>query len=193
MIPSTILLASFALAQPLNVFCVNFKLETIDEPFTVTINSTLAPLGAERFYQLVQERFYDDSPFFRIVDNFVDQFGLSGIPAINKKWGNETIKDDPVLTTNSKTSLSFATAGPDTRTTQVFINTRNNPSLDGRGFSPFGYVTSGWDTVTKIVNPTPNDRGGIDQDNIANFGNNWVRSNYPNTTFIETASFVSCV
>lgn len=110
----------------------------------------LAPLGADRFYNLVKYGFYNGAGFFRVVPGFVVQFGLSGTPAINAAWENAKIQDDPVQSSNVRGSLCFATAGPGTRTTQLFINLVDNARLDGMGFAPFAKVVEGMDVVDKI-------------------------------------------
>lgn len=123
----------------------------------------LAPLGADRFYALVKDAFFDQAAFFRVVPDFVVQFGIAGEPDENRKW-DRIIMDDPVKTSNVLGTITYATAGPNTRTTQLFINTRDNKGLDDQGFAPFGRIKSGMDVVEAIYNPTPGDSDGVDQD-----------------------------
>jgi peptidyl-prolyl cis-trans isomerase A (cyclophilin A) len=129
-------------------------------PIIVNITRAWAPLGSDRFYSLMRDGFYNNATFFRVVEDFVTQFGIAAIPAESSKW-NTTIPDDPVLVSNLQWTMSYATAGPDTRTTQLFINTVDNARLDAYGFAPFAVVVSGFETVLSILNPTPDDSNGI--------------------------------
>jgi peptidyl-prolyl cis-trans isomerase A (cyclophilin A) len=136
-------------AKSPDVYEVTFKTTAGD--FVVTVTRAWAPLGADRFYNLVKHGFFTDASFFRVVPGFIIQFGLSPSPAVNKVWSNAAIKDDPVTQSNHTGTLTFATSGPNTRTTQLFINlAENGSSLDGQGFSAFGQVTTGMDVVQKI-------------------------------------------
>lgn len=121
-----------------------------------------------------------------MVPGFVVQFGIAGDPNLNKKW-NETLKDDPVIASNIAGTISYATAGPDTRTTQLFINLADNARLDKMGFAPFGAVVSGMDVVSRIFNPTPNSSSGVDQGMYETKGNAWIRRKYPQINFITKA------
>lgn len=116
------------------------KFVTTRGDFTITVNRAWAPLGADRFYNLVKHHFYDNAVVFRAVPNFVTQFGISSYPAVSTAWKKTEIKDDPVTQSNKKGAIVFATAGPNTRTTQVFINLKDNAFLDKTGFAPFGTV-----------------------------------------------------
>src|SRR5579863_6900678 len=129
-------------------FDVTFKTTAGD--FVVQVTRAWAPLGADRFYNLVNHGFYDDAAFIRVIPGFVVQFGLSADPSVNSVWRKSNFKDDPVTQSNKPGFITFATAGPNTRTTQLFINTGNNAQLDRMGFAPFGQVTSGMDVVKKI-------------------------------------------
>jgi peptidyl-prolyl cis-trans isomerase A (cyclophilin A) len=139
--------ASVAVHAPAK-FDVTFK--TTAGTFVVEVDRAWAPLGADRFYDLVKYGFYNGATFFRVVPHFVIQFGLSANPKLNAAWTDANIKDDPVKGSNKTGYLSFASAGPNTRTTQVFINIADNARLDGMGFSPFGKVVSGMSAVNKI-------------------------------------------
>ena len=116
------------------------KLKTTRGTILVDVTRAWAPEGADRFYNLVEAGFYDDVAFFRVIANFVAQFGLTGDPAVNGVWRDATIPDDPPSQSNLKGTVVFATAGPNTRTTQVFINLKDNARLDAMGFAPFGKV-----------------------------------------------------
>jgi peptidyl-prolyl cis-trans isomerase A (cyclophilin A) len=185
---SMILQTAFALPDQ---FCVQLDTSLALAPIVLAVNSSLAPIGVQRFHALIQDKFYDDIAVFRVVPNFVMQFGISGMPDMNTKW-NETILDDPVLQSNSQGWVSYATAGPNTRTTQLFINFVDNPQLDARGFAPFAKVISGLDTALSVINPTPGNRNGIDQQAYTTQGNKWMRETYPNVTFITKTTVIDC-
>ena len=132
-----------------------FKAEftTTAGDFVVEVHRAWAPLGADRFYNLVRNGFFTDAAFFRVVVKprpFIVQFGLNANPAVNKVWQSANIKDDPVMGSNKRGTLVFATAGPNTRTTQLFINLNDNAFLDSMGFAPFATVAEGMDIVDKI-------------------------------------------
>merc|ERR1711922_9569 len=128
-----------------NLFTVHFLTDISDTPISIQVNRTLAPLGSDRFYQLVQDGFYNQSALFRVVPGFVLQFGISGNSTLNEKWLHNEITDDPVVGSNTRGTISYATAGPNTRTTQLFINYGDNSRLDSMGFAPFGEVVIGLD------------------------------------------------
>ena len=109
--------------------------------FTVTVTRAWAPIGADRFYNLVKHHYYDNASFFRVVPGFVVQFGLSAYPPVNAAWTNANLKDEPVTQSNKRGYLTYAkTSQPNTRSTQIFINLKDNTGLDGQGFAPFGVV-----------------------------------------------------
>ena len=118
--------------------------------FTVEVTRSLAPNGADRFYNLAKSGFFTDIAFFRVIPGFMCQFGIHGDPAVAAKWRDANIPDDPVKGSNTRGAITFATAGPNTRTTQLFINFGDNTGLDAQGFAPFGKVVSGMDVVDKI-------------------------------------------
>ncbi|MEQ1947938.1 MAG: peptidylprolyl isomerase [Bryobacteraceae bacterium] len=131
--------------------------ETFRVKFTTTKGDVLidvtrawAPLGADRFYNLIRGNFYKDAAFFRVVPRFVAQFGIPARPDVARVWDNAKIVDDKVLQSNKRGTLTFATAGPNTRTTQIFINYSDNAALDAQGFAPFGVVVEGMDLVDKF-------------------------------------------
>ena len=128
------------------------KFDTTAGVFVIEVHRDWAPNGADRFYNLVKNGFYDNLRFFRVVPNFMVQFGIHGDPAVQKNWVNATIPADPAKQSNQRGYITYAmsSAGPTSRTTQVFINFKNNAFLDGQGFAPFGQVVSGMDVVRKI-------------------------------------------
>src|SRR6201986_3814748 len=131
------------------------KFVTTRGDFTVTVTRASAPLGADRFYNLVKHHFYDNAVVFRAVPNFVTQFGISSYPPVSAAWKKTEIKDDPVTQSNKKGAIVFATTGPNTRTTQVFINLKDNAFLDKTGFAPFGTVDAdGMKVVEKFFTPS---------------------------------------
>src|SRR6202142_3102228 len=168
--------------------------ETFDAEFTPTkgnfrvhVTRAWAPLGADRFYNLVKANYFSGAAFFRIVPNFIVQFGLSADPAVNSVWRSSNFKDDPVTQSNKPGYITFATAGPNTRTTQLFINFGNNSFLDGQGFSPFGQVTKGMDVVQKLhsgYGERP------DQGAITTQGKAYTEKNFPNLDTITSAAIL---
>src|SRR5579871_3861457 len=126
------------------------KFTTSAGDFIVEVHRDWAPLGADRFYNLVRRGFFTNASFFRVVPGFVVQFGLSADPAVNNAWHQAVIQDDPVKQSNKRGTLVFATSGANSRTTQLFINFADNAPLDRMGFAPFGEVIEGMDVVDKI-------------------------------------------
>jgi peptidyl-prolyl cis-trans isomerase A (cyclophilin A) len=162
--------------------------------FVVQVNRAWAPIGADRFYNLVKHHFYTDASFFRVLPGFVVQFGLSANPQISQIWQNANIKDDRVTQSNKPGFLTFATAGPNTRTTQIFINLGDNAQLDSMGFAPFGQVTSGMDVVAKLYSGygegAPSGRGP-DQGLISSQGKPYLDKGFPNLDSIKMATVTS--
>jgi peptidyl-prolyl cis-trans isomerase A (cyclophilin A) len=156
----------------------NYKVQftTTKGNIVIEIHRDWAPLGADRFYNLVRNGFFTDAAFFRVVPNFIVQFGLSANPAVNKVWQTTNFRDDPVKESNKRATLTFATAGPNTRTTQLFINLKDNAPLDAQGFSPFGMVVEGMDVVDKIY-PGYGERP--DQGRLTAEGKAYVDKNFP--------------
>src|SRR5277367_2397545 len=130
------------------VYKVDF--DTSKGLFVVEVHRDWAPNGADRFYNLVKSGFYDNTRFFRVVSGFMVQFGINGDPKLSALWRNARIADDPVRQSNKRAFITFATAGPNTRTTQVFINFADNAGLDGQGFAAFGQVVSGMSVVDAL-------------------------------------------
>jgi peptidyl-prolyl cis-trans isomerase A (cyclophilin A) len=162
--------------------------------FVVTVTRAWAPLGADRFYNLVKHHFYDNASFFRVLPNFMAQFGISAYPAVNAVWENANIKDDPVTQSNTRGYITFATGGPNTRTTQVFINFGDNKRLDHDGFAPFGRVTEGMNVVDMFYDQygegAPSG-GGPDQNQIQKQGKPYLDKGWPKLDFIKTATIIS--
>jgi peptidyl-prolyl cis-trans isomerase A (cyclophilin A) len=172
--------------KPAGTFSVRF--DTTRGPFVVKVNRSWAPLGAERFYNLVRSHFYDNQPIFRVVPGFVVQWGISGIPSVAKRWENATIKDDPVKHSNDRGTITFATGGPNTRTTQVFVNLAPNEFLDSQGFSPFGTVTDGFSIFRHLYSGYGDH---FDQRALTEKGASWVRENFRKLDWIKTARLLN--
>ena len=155
--------------------------------FVIEVHRDWAPKGADRFYNLVKNGFFDECRFFRVVPNFMVQFGINGDPEVQSHWrgAGANLSDDPVKQSNKKGYVTFATGGPNTRTTQVFINFKDNAFLDGQGFSPFGEVTSGMDVVEKI-----NDQYGEkpNQGSIQQQGNTYLKASFPKLDYVKHAT-----
>jgi peptidyl-prolyl cis-trans isomerase A (cyclophilin A) len=167
------------------------RFDTSAGVFVVEVTRDLAPLGADRFYNLVKNGFYDGTRFFRVIPGFMVQFGIHGDPAVSAVWRNARINDDPVKGTNSPMTITFATGGPNTRTTQVFINFGNNAGLDKQGFAPFGRVIEGQDVVKKIYaeygEGAPRGKGP-DQGRLQMEGNAYLAKDYPKMDYIKSAT-----
>ena len=163
------------------------KFETSKGDFIVEVHPAWAPRGAARFRELVEAGFYNENRFFRVVPGFMVQFGLNGDPGVQSKWRNSDFPDDPVAKSNTPGMVTFATAGPNSRTTQIFINYGNNAFLDEQGFSPFGVVTSGMDVV-KAINSEYGERP--DQSLIQTRGNAYLNSGFPKLDFVKTATLI---
>jgi len=163
------------------------KFTTTSGDFVVEVHRDWAPLGADRFYNLVRNGYFTNASFIRVVPGFVVQFGLSANPAVNKVWKDANIQDDPVVQSNKRGFLVFATAGPNTRTTQLFINYADNPRLDGMGFAPFGKVVEGMEVVDKIY---PGYGESPRQDLLTDQGDAYVTPNFPKIDKIKLAHIV---
>ena len=169
------------------------RLATSKGDVTIEVTRAWAPEGADRFYRLVEQRFYDDARFFRVVRDFVVQFGINGDPVLEARWRNLTIADDPVKESNRRGSITFATSEPNTRTTQVFINLKDNARLDRSGFAPFGQVVEGMDVVDRFYNTygdAPPRGYGPDQNLIETQGNSYLESKFPRLDYIKRATIV---
>jgi peptidyl-prolyl cis-trans isomerase A (cyclophilin A) len=169
------------------------KFVTTAGDFTLQVTRAWAPAGADRFYNLVRHHFYDGASFFRVLPGFMAQFGLSAYPEVSRAWEQANIKDDRVVQSNHPGFISFAMAGPNTRTTQVFINYGNNEALDKSGFSPFGMVTDGMESVTKLYSGYGEgapDGHGPSQELVGTRGRSYLEKNFPKLDSIKTATLV---
>jgi peptidyl-prolyl cis-trans isomerase A (cyclophilin A) len=171
-----------ALRQAPDSFRVLF--ETTRGPFVVQVSRAWAPIGADRFYDLTEQHFFDESRFFRVVPGFVVQFGLNGDPKVNEPWDAKRLADDSVRQTNARGTIVFATQGPNTRTHQLFINLADNARLDGMGFAPIGRVIDGMNVVDSLYS----DYGeSPDQTYIQTLGNSYLDRMFPKLDRIKTA------
>jgi peptidyl-prolyl cis-trans isomerase A (cyclophilin A) len=163
------------------------KFETSAGTFVVEVHRDWAPIGAERFNELVTAGFYDDCRFFRVVPGFMVQFGMNGDPAVNARWKNE-IQDDPVRRSNKRGFMTFAKTGqPNSRTTQVFINFGDNSQLDADGFAPFGQVVEGMQNVDAIYSGYGE---RPDQGAITSRGNEYLNASFPNLDHVIKATIL---
>jgi peptidyl-prolyl cis-trans isomerase A (cyclophilin A) len=167
------------------------KFDTTRGEFTITVTRAWSPLGADRFYNLVKHHYFDNARFFRVLPNFVVQFGLSAEPSVNAAWEKATIKDDPRSHSNTRGTLVFATAGPNTRTTQLFINLKDNGSnLDSQGFTPFGQVDGDGMKVVEMLYDQYGESAGMDQENITKGGEKFIATHWPKLDTIKSATLV---
>ncbi len=166
------------------------KFVTTKGEFVVEVHRDWAPNGADRFYNLVKSGFYNDASFFRVIPKFVVQFGMNAKPTVEAVWQRANIRDDAVKESNKKGYVVFATAGPNTRTTQVFINLADNTSLDAQGFSPFGTVVEGMDVVEKFYSGYGDPPRGPDQGMVASQGKAYLDKNFPQLDSIKTATII---
>ena len=167
------------------------KFDTTRGEFTITVTRAWAPLGADRFYNLVKHHYYDNAAFFRVVPEFVVQFGISANPAVSAAWKHADIQDDPVTQTNKRGAIVFATAGPNTRTTQVFINLKDNGRLDGMGFAPFGVVDGKGMNVVEMMYEGYGDSAGPEQDQLEKQGDPYLKKGWPKLDYIKSATLVT--
>jgi peptidyl-prolyl cis-trans isomerase A (cyclophilin A) len=169
-------------------FDVTFK--TTKGTFVASFRRSWAPRGVDRVYNLVRARFFDGVIFFRVVRGFVVQFGISPYPAVSKAWQNAVIPDDPVKQSNTPGSISFASAGPGTRTTQLFINLGDNSRLDTMGFAPVGRVAKGMNVVAKLYGGYGEQPTQL-QPQIEQQGNAFLEKRFPKLDRILTARVTS--
>jgi peptidyl-prolyl cis-trans isomerase A (cyclophilin A) len=165
------------------------RFTTTKGDFVVEVTRAMAPIGADRFYNLVKYGFYNGASLFRVVTGFVVQFGLSPTPAVNAPWENAKLHDDPVQSSNVQGSITFATAGPNTRTTQVFINLGDNVRLDTMGFTPFGKVVEGMEVMEKLYSGYA-DQPTEAQEQISKQGAAFLKSKFPELDSITKAVIV---
>jgi peptidyl-prolyl cis-trans isomerase A (cyclophilin A) len=169
------------------------QFQTSKGNFTMEVTRAWAPLGADRFYNLVRSGFYDNARFFRVLPTFVVQFGIPADPAVAGQWRSARIADDPVTQSNAAGSVTFATAGPNTRTTQVFINLADNANLDAMGFAPFGRISEGIDVVGQLYSGygegAPHGKGP-NQGRIQTEGNAYLEREFPKLDHIRKAEIL---
>src|SRR5437899_2082997 len=168
------------------------KFITTRGDFTVTVTRAWAPIGADRFYNLVKHHFYDNASFFRVVPGFVVQFGVSAYPPVSAAWDNANIQDEPVIQSNKRGYLTYAkTSLPNTRATQIFINLKDNGGLDRQGFSPFGVVDGKGMNVVDMLYDQYTESSGPDQDKISKLGKPYIDKYFPKLDSIKTATLVA--
>ena len=167
------------------------KFDTSKGVVVIQVNRDWAPNGADRFYNLVKNGFYDEARFFRVISGFMVQFGINGDPKVSAQWRSANIPDDPVKQSNKRGFITFATSGPNSRTTQVFINFGDNAGLDRQGFSPFGQVTTGMNVVDMLHSGygegAPQGRGPS-QGRIQAEGNAYLTKDFQNLDFVRKAT-----
>jgi len=170
------------------------RFETSEGVFVVGVHREWAPIGADRFYNLVQNRFFDDARFHRVVEGFIVQFGLPGDPSVAETWLDQTMSDDPVRESNTAGRIAYAFTEPNTRATQVYISMTDNSRLDVQGFAPFGEIVDGMDVVSRIYSGYGEDSGGGvrrgDQSRIVAEGNAYLDRTFPELDRILTARVV---
>ncbi|MDD5629239.1 MAG: peptidylprolyl isomerase [Elusimicrobia bacterium] len=188
-VPAALLAPEKAIEQAPAVFKAKFA--TTKGDFTVEVHRDWAPHGADRFYNLVKLGYFDDAAFFRVIDGFMVQFGIHGLPQVSAKWRDANIPDDPAAGhSNKRGAATFATAGPNTRTTQLFINYADNGNLDGMGFTPFGQVVDGMsvvDSLYKGYGEGAPQGTGPDQGRVQTEGNAYLQRDFPKLDTIKTA------
>ena len=169
------------------------RFETTQGPIIFEVTRAWSPKGVDRFFNLVKMGYFTDMAFFRVVDGFVAQFGIHGDPEVSIHWADALITDDPVTQSNKAGTLTFATGGPDTRTTQLFINITDNDKLDTMGFSPIAKVIQGMDVVLKLYadyGDGPPYGTGPDQGRIAADGNAYLKKSFPKLDYIQSAEIL---
>ena len=167
------------------------KFDTTKGVFVIEVQRDWAPNGADRFYNLVKNGFYDNVRFFRVISGFMVQFGIHGDPKVSAPWREAQLKDDPVKQSNKRGYITYAMAGPNTRTSQVFINFGDNASLDSQGFSPFGRVVTGMEVVDKLNaeygEGAPRGRGP-DQSRMQMEGNAYLTKDFGRLDYVKKAT-----
>lgn len=169
------------------------KFTTTKGDFVISVTRAWAPLGADRFYNLARHHFYDNASFFRVLKGFVVQWGISAYPVVSAAWSHAPIKDDPAVQSNLRGYVTFAMSGPNSRTTQLFINLGNNQRLDGMGFSVFGQVTEGMDVVDALYSGYGEgapDGHGPAQDQIEGNGKSYLDKDFPLLDSIKTTTLI---
>lgn len=167
------------------------RLTTSEGDVVIQVHRSWAPLGADRFYNLVSNGFYEDTRVYRVLEGFMAQFGMNGDPRVNMAWRNAIIVDDPVTQSNTRGRVSFAKGGPNSRTTELFINFRDNATLDERGFAPIGEVVEGMDVVDRFhagYGDGPPRGDGPYQAQVQAQGNAYLDASFPELTRILSAT-----
>ncbi len=171
----------------------NVKFTTTQGDVVIQVTRAWAPLGADRFYNLVDHGFYDGCKFFRVIGGFMAQFGINGNPEVSAIWRDQRINDDPNTQSNTRGRITFAMGGPNTRTSQLFITFGDNSFLDNQGFSPFGEVIQGMEVIDKLYahygEGAPRGRGP-EQGRVQQEGNPYLEAEFPNLDSIITARVV---
>jgi peptidyl-prolyl cis-trans isomerase A (cyclophilin A) len=166
------------------------RLDTTKGDIVLKITRDWAPKGADRFHALVKAGYYDDCRFYRVLPKYIAQFGISGTPATAAKWKELPIDDDPVKQKNTRGRVTFSKGGPNTRTTNLFINLKDSTSLDGDGFAPIGEVVEGMDIADQLFSGygdgAPKGKGPS-QKKIYEQGNAWLQKDYKDLDYIKTA------
>jgi cyclophilin family peptidyl-prolyl cis-trans isomerase len=167
------------------------KLDTTKGVIVIEVHRDWSPLGADRFYNLVSNGFFDGVRFFRVIPNFMAQFGINGNPAVNAAWDKVDLKDDPGgKQSNTRGTISYGNTGqPNSRGTQVFINYKDNSFLDAQRFTPFGMVVEGMDAADKL-NAEYGSNPQNQQGKIVAEGNKFLIANYPKLDYVKTATVV---
>jgi peptidyl-prolyl cis-trans isomerase A (cyclophilin A) len=166
------------------------ELSTTEGPIIIDVTRAWSPNGADRFYNLVQNGFFTDVAFFRVISGFMAQCGIAGNPAVARAWQHASIPDDPTgVQHNTRGFVSFATGGPNTRTTQFFINLVDNSRLDGMGFTPFGRVRdmTHVDALYNVYGEGAPAGHGPTQGRIQSEGNTYLRAEFPELDYIQSA------
>lgn len=160
----------------------------LTDSFVIEVHADWAPLGAARMKEIIEQHVLDSARFFRVIPGFMAQFGIPAKPEVALQWKENSILDDPVLKSNTRGQISFATSGVNSRTTQMFINFVDNSNLDGMGFAPFGFVVKGMDVVDELYSGYGErpDQGKIQMD-----GNKYLKKNFPKLSYIEKAEIIS--
>ena len=168
------------------------ELDTTKGAIVIDVHRAWAPKGADRFHELVENGYFNDVAFFRVIGGFMAQVGISGDPALNAEWREKRIPDDPVKASNTRGTVTFATSGPDSRTTQFFINFGDNSRLDGMGFAPFGKVKD-MAPVDALYDGygegAPRGRGPA-QGRIQTEGNAYLKKDFPKLDYIKSARVI---
>jgi peptidyl-prolyl cis-trans isomerase A (cyclophilin A) len=174
---------------------VRVRFETTKGPFVVEAYRAWSPHGVDRFYQLAKSGFYNDIRFYRVIGGFMAQFGMSGDPKLTAAWKDRPIPDDPVAHTNERGTVTFAATGnPNSRTTQLFVNYRDNSNLDGMGFAPIGRVTEGMAVVDSLYSGYGEgapDGNGPDQIRAMAEGNSYLDSGFPKLDRVTKATLIT--